>query len=182
MHHISCWNKDKISSLLKIAMILNEDKTKKLTSTRRFLSDTFDIPKPHTWGEVAIVLARYLAGTWYPEKRMFVEIKFNSQLLGKAIIRKSGCVGSDIANIPQRNSTRRLWLPQFEEVDEIAKDLAWECHNKGKKLPKNAIGGIIEIGDGLMFKLFDQVVKQREKDFKELPEKIFERALAEIKD
>lgn len=182
MNHIPCWDKDKILSLLKIAMILKEDKTKKLRSTRRFLSDTFDIPKPHTWGEVAIVLARHLAGTWYPKKRMFVEIKFNSQLLGKAIIRKSGCVGSDIANIPQRNSTRRFWFCQFDEVDTIASKLAWECHEKGKKLPKDAIGGIFESGDSFFFKLFDRVVKQREEDFKKIPEKVFERALAEIKD
>ncbi len=109
MLHIICWNKDKVLSVLKIAMGLNEDKTKKLKATRRFLSDTSEVSNPHTWGEVAIVLARYLTGTWFPENRTFVEIKHKGELLGKAIIKKSGFYGSDIANFPQRNSPRPSW-------------------------------------------------------------------------
>jgi hypothetical protein len=109
MHNIICWNNDKVLSVLKIAMSLKEDKTKKLKATRRFLSDTSEVPKPHTWGEVAIVLARYLTGTWFPDNRTFVEIKHKGELLGKAIIKKSGSYGSDIANFPQRDSSRPSW-------------------------------------------------------------------------
>jgi len=182
MDHIICWDKEKVLSVLKIAMSLKEDKTKKLKTTRRFLSDTSEVPKPHTWGEVAIVLARYLVGTWFPENRTFVEIKHKGELLGKAIIKKSGCEGNDIANVPQRNSHRSLWVDQFWDIYEKAEKMAWEYHNKGKELPKNAIGGIVEIGGCLNFSLFDRVVAQKkEKDFKERPEKIFRNALAEIK-
>jgi hypothetical protein len=181
MHHISCWDKDKVLGILKIAMGLKEDKTKKLKVTRRYLSDTPEVPKPYTWGEVAIILARYLAGTWFPENRIFVEIKYKNELLGKARIRISGCEGNDISNVPQRNSPRPLWFEQFSEIDKKAEKVAWECHEKGKELPKNAIGGIVEFGDYLGFRVFDQVVAQREKDFKEAPEKIFRNALAEIK-
>jgi hypothetical protein len=183
MQHIGCWDKDKMLSVLKIAMSLKEDKTKKLKVTRRFISDTSEVPKPHTWGEVAIVLARYLAGTWFPENRTSVEIKHKGELIGKAIIRKSGCDGVDIANVPQRNAPRASWwewYEQFIDIDEKAKRMAWECHSKEKELPKNAIGEIVEFGDYLGFRLFDRVVAQREKDFKECPEKIFSNALAKI--
>lgn len=183
MQHIGCWDKDKVLSLLKIAMILKEDKTKKLKATRRFLSDTSEVPKPHTWGEVAIVLARYLTGTWFPENRTFVEIKHKKKLIGKARIRKSGCEGEDIANVPQRNLPRPSWwdwLEQFIDIDKNAEKMAWEYHDKGKELPKNAIGEIVESDDYLSFRLFDQVVAQREKDFKKRPEKMFKNALAEI--
>lgn len=109
MNHIICWNKDKVLSVLKTAMSLKEDKTKKLKATRRFLSDTSEAPKPYTWGEVAIVLARHLTGTYFPENRTFVEIKHKGELLGKAILKKSGSYGNDIANFPQRNSPRPSW-------------------------------------------------------------------------
>ena len=179
MHNIICWDKDKVLSILKVAMSLKEDKTKKLKATRRFLSDTSEVPKPHTWGEVAIVLARYLTGTWSPKNRTFVEIKHKGELLGKAIFKKSGSYGSDIANFPQRNSPRPSWFEQFIDINEKAEKLAWDCHNKGKELPRNAIGGIVESGDYLSFSLFDRVVAQREKDFKERPERIFRNALAD---
>ena len=152
MQHISWWNKDKVLNVLKIAMSLKEDKTKKLKVTRRFISDTSEVPKPHTWGEVAIVLARYLAGTWFPENRTSVEIKHKGELIGKAIIRKSGCDGVDIANVPQRNTPRASWwewYEQFIDIDEKANKMAWECHRKGKELPKNAIGRIVEYEDSI---------------------------------
>jgi hypothetical protein len=183
MQHIGHWNKDKVLSLLGIAMSLKEDKTKKLKVTRRFISDTSEVPKPHTWGEIAIVLARYHAGTWFPENRTSVQIKHQGELIGKAIIRKSGCDGVDIANIPQRSTPRASWwewLEQFVDIDKKAEKMAWECHRKGKELPKNAIGRIVEHEDFLSFQLFDRVDVQRRKDFKERPEKIFRNAWAEI--
>jgi hypothetical protein len=74
-NHILCWKKNKFIELLKIVQNLKEDKTKKLKITRRFQSSTSKTPEPHTWGEVAIALARYLSGTWFPKNKLRVEIK-----------------------------------------------------------------------------------------------------------
>jgi len=180
-YHINCWEKDKFIDLLKIAQNLEEDKTKQLKITRRFQSNTPKTPRPYTWGEVAVALARYLAGAWFPENRLRVEIKHKNELLGRSHIWKSGCHGDDIANIPQQNKRRTaVWLNQFTDMDEKAEKLAWECHKQGKDLPKNAIGRIVEIGDYFSFRLFDRVKEQRKKENKERPERMFLAALSEI--
>ena len=182
--HILCWGKDKFIDLIKIAKNLEEEKTKKLKITRRFQSNTSKTPRPHTWGEVAVALAWYLAGALFSENRLQVEIKHKNELLGRSHIWKSGCHGDDIANIPQQNKSRAYcdWYEQFRDMNEKAEKLAWECHEQGKELPKNAIGRIVEEGDYLAFRLFDWVEEQRKKENKERPERMFLAALAKIED
>jgi len=183
-NHIICWGKNKFIELLRIAKNLKEDKTKKIKVTRRFQSNTSQTPRPHTWGEVAVALARYLSGTWFYENTLRVEIKHKKELLGRSLIRKSGCNGNDIANIPQINKVRALCYryDQFEDIDKKAEELAWEYHEQGKELPKNAIGRIIEWEDSFSYHKFDWVDELREKEEKERAEKTFEEALAQIED
>ena len=121
-NHILCWKKNKFIELLRIVKNLKEDKTKKLKITRRFQSSTPKTPEPHTWGEVAIALARYLSGTWFPINKLRVEIKYKNEMLGRSLIKKSGCNGNDIANIPQRNKIRRLCYQydKFEDTNRKA--------------------------------------------------------------
>jgi len=178
--HIVCWDKNKYEQLIKIANLLQEDKKKKL-KTRRFESLTDKVPEPHTWGEVAVVLARMIAGTWYPENRILVEIRHKGNVLGKASIKKSGCTGRDTTIRPQRSDRRPYWNSLIYDINEKAEEEAWKLYKEGKASSPNAIGRIVEYEDSFGFKLFDRVVVQRSKDFKERPEKIFRNALAEIK-
>jgi len=181
-NNIICWEKNKFIELLRIAKNLKEDKTKKLKVTRRFQSNTSQTPRPHTWGEVAVALARYLSGTWFYKNTLRVEIKHKKELLGRSIIRKSGCNGNDIANIPQINKVRALSYryDQFEDIDKKAEELAWEYHEQGKELPKNAIGRIVEWEDSFSYHKFDWVDELREKEEKERAERIFKEALTEV--
>lgn len=177
--HIVCWDKSKYEQLIKIANLLQEDKKKKL-KTRRFESLTDKVPEPHTWGEVTVALARMIAGTWYPENRILVEIRHKGNVLGKASIKKSGCTGRDTTIRPQRSDRRPYWNSLIYEINEKAEEEARKLYKEGKASSPNAIGRIVDAGDYLEFRLFDRVVAQREKDFKERPEKIFRDALAEI--
>ena len=70
---------------------------------------------------------------------------------------------------------------QIYDINEKAEEEAWKLYKEGKASSPNAIGRIVEYEDSFEFRLFDRVVVQRSKDFKERPEKIFRDALAEIK-
>jgi hypothetical protein len=177
MDNVACWDLEKHKELIKIAKTLIEDKNKKIKA-RRFKAADSRIPRPHTWGEVAVVLARMLVGSWYPEQRLFVEIYHNKNLLGKGRVSDSGGHGWDISDLPQRNSRRPYWLGQFEEIDRTAEKAAWDLHEKGKPPPSNAIGCIVEEGDWYCFQLFDWVKEKREKELIERPERLFIQALS----
>jgi two-component sensor histidine kinase len=77
----------------------------------------------------------------------------------------------------------RAWnsmLGQIKIQHGIRSNHGLRVSRKGKELPKTAIGRIVEYEDSFGLRFFERVVAQREKDFKECPEKIFRNALAEI--
>jgi hypothetical protein len=177
MSNIACWDLHKHEALIKIAKTLIEDRNKKI-KTRRFKAPTSKVPRPHTWGEVAVILARILTDSWYPEQKLFVEIYHNKKLLGKGRVSESGGRGWDKSDLPQRNSQRPVWLLRFEKIDQKAEKEAWELHERGKPPPSNAIGHIIEEDDWYCFRLFDWVKEEREKEFIERPERLFKQLLS----
>jgi hypothetical protein len=104
-------------------------------------------------------------------------------MLGRSLIKESGCNGNDIANIPQRNKIRKICgrYDKFEDTDRKAEKLAWKYHEQGKELPKNAIGQIVDLGgDAFSYDKYYWVDELREKEENEQAEKIFKGALAQI--
>jgi len=67
------------------------------------------VPIPDTWGEVALVQLRLLAGTWYPKNHARVEIEHNSVILGEAWMSDGWMGGKDVHPRPQRNDSRPSW-------------------------------------------------------------------------
>ena len=58
-------------------------------------------PSPHTWGEVAIVQGRIVAGTWTPRERLWIKVQRKKELLGQAIFDNGLIKGHDKSDLPQ---------------------------------------------------------------------------------
>jgi hypothetical protein len=76
------------------------------------------VPKPLTWGEVAIVQGRRLLGCWCPEKRLRVKILCGRELLGEAKFADWGFSGEDVSDSPQRREPRPAYWDTHESPEE----------------------------------------------------------------
>ena len=65
-----------------------------------------DVPKPHTWGEVALVQARLLSDSWQPDKLVWVKIMSDKELLGEGKLCQGWIVGEDKSDVPQCSGKR----------------------------------------------------------------------------
>lgn len=123
--NVAVWPVDKMKQLIGMCSRLAREERRKLISVMRFQSPTRDVPTPHTWGEVAIVQGRLLAGTWFPSSRTWVKILRGNELLGQAFLsgksedRASRFRGEDISDLPQRTGLRPcLWKDDTEEESQ----------------------------------------------------------------
>ncbi|MCX7424661.1 MAG: hypothetical protein NTW96_03385 [Planctomycetia bacterium] len=103
--HVAAWPVEKMRALIALAGALTPEKTRAKT-VKRFQTPSPEVPKPHTWGEVAVVLGRALLGCWYPDKRFTVKILCGEELLGEATFADWWFDGSDISDLPQRDGPR----------------------------------------------------------------------------
>src|SRR5205814_2541173 len=59
---VAAWTVRKFQSLLRLAETLTEDK--RPSTVIRFLANSRRVPRPRTWGEVALIKGRLVAGQW----------------------------------------------------------------------------------------------------------------------
>src|SRR4029079_8580240 len=75
---VAAWSIDKMRELIAIAQSLVEHKGRP-SSVTRFQAGRRSVPRPHTWGEVALIKARLMAGAWYPPQRVWLKVSFGSE-------------------------------------------------------------------------------------------------------
>jgi hypothetical protein len=99
--HIAVWDVGKMSQVIAICRSLTTSHKRGSTAVRTFEAPTRRTPRPHTWGEVAFVQGRIIAGTWLPANRLWIKIIHEKELLGQAIFDKGLLNGADKCDLPQ---------------------------------------------------------------------------------
>ena len=112
---VATWPVAKFGSLIKIARSLNLDEGP--SSVIRFQASNRKVPRPHTWGEVALVQGRMTVGAWYPPARTWIKILCGKELLGQAIMEPFFFRGEDKSDLPQRDKPRKRALPNLEMIE-----------------------------------------------------------------
>jgi len=69
---VAAWPHSKMLALIALAQTLAPDQ--RTSTVARFQASCRDVPRPHTWGEVALVKVRLVAGTWYPQCRVWLKV------------------------------------------------------------------------------------------------------------
>ncbi len=112
---VTTWPVAKFAALLRIAQTLNRDTLP--SKVIRFQASSRKVPRPHTWGEVAVVQARMTVGAWYPPARVWLKIVYGQELLGQAIMESYFFRGEDKSDLPQRDKPRKRELPNLDEIE-----------------------------------------------------------------
>lgn len=99
--NVAMWTEEKMRRIITNCKQLIEAKPSGKTQVITFDAPVGRVPRPDTWGEVALLKARELAGTFYPEKRMWLKVRFKTFLLGQAILEKNFFRGEDKSDLPQ---------------------------------------------------------------------------------
>jgi hypothetical protein len=84
-------------------------------------------PTPHTWGEVALVQARLLSGSWQPGEHVWIRVVHEKKILGDGRLNKGWFIGEDKSDLPQRKAKRPMCLDyeyeytpdEYVEVKEV---------------------------------------------------------------
>ena len=103
--HVAAWSIDKMRDVIRLCNQLKPKKTKAKTMMPFEVSDR-STPVPHTWGEIALIQARIVGGSWQPGKQVWVKISHGNKLLGEARLNKGWYRGEDKSDLPQRKTIR----------------------------------------------------------------------------
>lgn len=158
--NVAVWSVGKMKQLIGICGGLMADERRNKSTVERFLSTVRSVPKPHTWGEVALVQGRLLAGTWFPPSRVWVKVLHCKELLGQAFLSarsehgSSRFRGEDISDLPQRKGRRPcLWNDdgldenQSPAMNALFKDMNASFARRGEliaDLEERVYGGIAD--------------------------------------
>jgi hypothetical protein len=112
---VTAWPIAKMRALLKTVASLKPDN--RGSSVIRFQAHRRTIPRPHTWGEVALVQGRISLGTWYPLQRSWVKVLFGHEILGQAILGPKFFRGEDKSDLPQRRKLARRRVPDLAKIE-----------------------------------------------------------------
>lgn len=112
---LATWPVSKFRELIRIAQSLSRDEGQ--STVIRFQTNSRKVPRPYTWGEVAMVQARMIVGAWYSPNRIWVKVLCGKELLGQAIIESCIFRGEDKSDLPQRDKPRRRAIPKLETIE-----------------------------------------------------------------
>lgn len=99
-----------------------------------------DVPRPHTWGEVAIIQARILAGSWTPSRGIDVCIVHGRHLLGEASLIRGLGSGHDVYDVPQTIVTREPDGTSGQISNTNAQDIE-RVYQKGLEICRGRLAG-----------------------------------------
>jgi hypothetical protein len=127
--HCAEWSADKMAQLQKIARTLSRGDSEEGQAI--YAAVDSDLPDTCTWGEVALILGRLVAGTWFPNKRLCVTIHAAHRVIGYADLHKHMILGFDLLKrdepAPDRQSFWTRWEqsqlpPKWQERIETTTD------------------------------------------------------------
>jgi hypothetical protein len=110
---VMAWSVSKMQALVRLTQSLTPDS--RPSSVVRFQARSRDVPRPHSWGEVALVKARIVAGAWMPEKRLWLKILHGKEPLGQAMLESYHFRGEDKSDLSQRED-----LPERADSVDVA--------------------------------------------------------------
>ena len=67
--HVGIWSAEKMRSIVDLCGRLTRKKMRTKSTVQTFEAPCREAPLPHTWGEVALIQARIVAGSWYPAQQ-----------------------------------------------------------------------------------------------------------------
>lgn len=122
--HVATWSEQKMSRIIAICKQLILTKPYKGSRVVTFESPSRTVPTPDTWGEVAVLKAREIAGTFYPATRLWLKVRYQKVLLGQAIHEPKFYRGEDKSDLPQTKERTRIWddagwYQEFEAIDGV---------------------------------------------------------------
>jgi hypothetical protein len=134
--NVATWNLATMERLVEACAELKPVPKQGKSKVRTFAAPTRQPPTPQTWGEVALIQARIVAGTWFPVDRLWVKVVCEKELLGQAIFESYYYRGEDKRHSPRVRQRSSIWSNKawLKEADAI----------KGE-LPSNFVPQQIEI-------------------------------------
>lgn len=100
---VAVWSQEKMERIVALCQQLKPAKVRGQSRVITFDAPTRSVPRPDTWGEVALLKAREIAGTFYPQTRVWLKLRFGKLLLGQAILESDYFRGEDKSDLPQTN-------------------------------------------------------------------------------
>ena len=104
---VSLWPQEKMQRILELCRQLRPIIVRGNSTVKTFEATARSVPLPDTWGEVALLKAREIAGTFLPTTKIWVKVRFEKVLLGKAMLNKDFYYGEDKSDLPQTLSVNR---------------------------------------------------------------------------
>ena len=106
--NVAVWSQEKMERIVALCQKLKAAKPQRRSKVVTFDAPARSVPHPDTWGEVALLKAREVAGTFYPEKRVWLKVRFEKVLLGQAFLEPFFYRGEDKSDLPQTNSREEI--------------------------------------------------------------------------
>ena len=119
--NVAIWSQEKMERIVALCGQLKPAKVRGRSRVITFDAPTRAVPCPETWGEVALLKAREIAGTFYPSTKVWLKVQFGKLLLGQAILESNVYHGEDMSDLPQTNSREEIdmdkqWLREQEAI------------------------------------------------------------------
>lgn len=138
--NIATWSVEKMQGIMQVCSELRALKVAEGSRVRRFEAARADVPIPHTWGEVAVVQGRIIAGSWNPAGKLWVKVVHGRELLGQAFLEHWGCRGEDCRPLPQVDHPR----PSYWELDQPNTSVATGTLDENVRLEQQRLMDTIE--------------------------------------
>ena len=122
--NLAAWSPEKMQEVINLCNQLKPKRTKAKT-VKPFEAPFREVPVPHTWGEIALIQARIVGGSWQPDNQIWVKVHYGKEVLGEGKLNKGWYFGEDKSDLPQRRSPRprscdfELEDEPIREMDEI---------------------------------------------------------------
>ncbi|HWB11546.1 MAG TPA: hypothetical protein VG826_20110 [Pirellulales bacterium] len=107
--HVASWSIEKMTAVVELCRSLTIPKKRTKSKVHTFAAPSRKIPRPITWGEVALIQGRTVAGCWFPNPKVWVKIVFDKELLGQAILDPLMYRGEDKSDLPQTRRRPSVW-------------------------------------------------------------------------
>ena len=120
LFRVAVWSQEKMERLVALCQQLKPAKVPGQSRVITFDAPTRSVPCPDTWGEVALLKAREVAGTFYPTAKVWLKVRFEKLLLGQAILESDYYRGEDKSDLPQTTSRRSIQMDDGWEAEVAA--------------------------------------------------------------
>ena len=111
--HCAEWPAAKVAQILRITQRLIDGASDHAALV--YAASDSELPESCTWGEVALVLGRLAAGTWFPRKRLCVTIHCAQRVLGHASLYKREMLGFDFRKGDKPMTDRPSFWTRWEQ-------------------------------------------------------------------